>query len=94
MAYTDLDLARKRELLVNFKAALIAVSMLSRLSETEIDIWAKELFSSAFLTVDALSDSEVEQAIADIEIERSSSNKQNNESSFCISALEVKRNED
>lgn len=93
MNYTDLDESHKRELLVNFRAALLAMSMLSSLSEKKIEFWTKEFFLSAYLEVSDLSPEQVDSAIANIESERSVRVKPNDNSFYAITNIEVEKHE-
>lgn len=74
MSYTSLNLEHKRELLVNFRAILLSLQILARISDTEMADWAKEFATRAYIDVEALSDEQVEQVINDIEQERKLSN--------------------
>lgn len=67
MKYTDLDLDRKRELLVNLRASALAFSMVEAFSRQSLLL---KLWQEAHSQVTSLSREEVEVAIEIIERER------------------------
>lgn len=93
MNYTDLDLDHKRELLVNFRASLLATSMLSAVSEKSIEFWTKEFFLAAYAEVSALSSEQINLAILKIESERNACINSDETSLHVITELEVKKHE-
>lgn len=67
MQYTDLDLERKQELLVNLRATMLACMVVKRLTSQD---FIRDLWQQAYSQVDSMSEIEIELAIQKIEKER------------------------
>lgn len=89
MKYTDLDTSRKRTLLVNQQALMVALETLSKLTGTQMETWRDGIWEQCYAKVAALTDSDVDEVVQTLE-----ENAQGFDSSGKIVIVEVKNHDD